>query len=89
MEEATLVCEDCGEEFIFSAEEQEFYMSKGFQTPKRCKPCRAKRKDQRRGFGERRTYPAVCADCGQETQVPFMPREDRPVYCRDCYQKRK
>jgi len=33
-------------------------------------------------------YPAVCADCGQETEVPFQPRGDRPVYCRDCFAKR-
>jgi CxxC-x17-CxxC domain-containing protein len=30
-------------------------------------------------------YPATCANCGTETQVPFQPRGTRPVYCRDCY----
>jgi CxxC-x17-CxxC domain-containing protein len=89
MEDTTLVCVECGEEFTFSADEQEFYMSKGFMTPKRCKPCRNKMKSRRRGYGERRMYSAVCADCGMETQVPFKPRDDRPVYCRDCYQKRR
>lgn len=34
---------------------------------------------------ERQMYPAVCAECGKETEVPFKPSEDRPVYCRDCY----
>ena len=34
---------------------------------------------------DRQMYPAVCANCGQETQVPFQPRGTRPVYCRDCY----
>ncbi|MGA1872057.1 MAG: CxxC-x17-CxxC domain-containing protein [Thermoplasmatota archaeon] len=34
-------------------------------------------------------HDAVCADCGQQTQVPFKPDQDRPVYCRDCYRKRK
>jgi CxxC-x17-CxxC domain-containing protein len=33
-------------------------------------------------------YPATCAACGKETQVPFEPKEDRPVYCRDCYMTR-
>ncbi|MDO8726787.1 MAG: hypothetical protein Q7J35_12030, partial [Candidatus Methanoperedens sp.] len=28
-------------------------------------------------------------DCGQETEVPFAPSGDRPVYCRECYQKHK
>lgn len=91
MEDKKLVCEDCGQEFVFSGEEQEFYAMRGFQEPKRCKPCRARRKEQRggRGFGQKQMYPAVCADCGQETEVPFKPREDRPVYCRDCYLKRR
>jgi CxxC-x17-CxxC domain-containing protein len=34
-------------------------------------------------------HPATCAECGIETTVPFKPREDRPVYCRDCYTKRR
>jgi CxxC-x17-CxxC domain-containing protein len=33
-------------------------------------------------------YTAICASCGREAQVPFQPREDRPVYCSDCYQPR-
>jgi len=35
----------------------------------------------------RQMYPATCARCGQETQVPFQPRGTRPVYCRDCYRE--
>ncbi|MBE5729961.1 MAG: CxxC-x17-CxxC domain-containing protein [Candidatus Acidifodinimicrobium sp.] len=38
---------------------------------------------------QRQMYTAVCSDCGKETQVPFKPVEGRPVYCRDCYMKRK
>jgi CxxC-x17-CxxC domain-containing protein len=34
-------------------------------------------------------YNTVCAACGNETQVPFVPRGDRPVYCRDCFNARK
>lgn len=34
-------------------------------------------------------YPAVCASCGKETQVPFLPRGDRPVYCRECFGQRR
>ena len=37
----------------------------------------------------REMHPAVCAECKQETTVPFKPSGDRPVYCRDCFQKRK
>src|ERR1043165_8467798 len=34
----------------------------------------------------RQMYTATCASCGNEAQVPFQPREDRPVYCSNCYQ---
>ena len=39
--------------------------------------------------GPRQMYPAVCSNCGKETEVPFMPRTDKPVYCRDCFQERR
>jgi CxxC-x17-CxxC domain-containing protein len=35
----------------------------------------------------REMHKATCSDCGQETEVPFKPAENRAVYCRDCYQK--
>ncbi len=95
-EDKVLKCRDCGVDFEFTAREQEFYAEKGFQNePGRCPTCRSARK-QRGNFGggsnqgqggERQMYPAVCAECGCETQVPFAPRSDRPVYCRDCFQK--
>jgi len=44
-----------------------------------------------RGFssGPREMHKATCADCKQETEVPFVPSGDRPVYCRECYAKHK
>ncbi|MBW2972689.1 hypothetical protein KY359_06650 [Candidatus Woesearchaeota archaeon] len=39
--------------------------------------------------GPREMHKAVCADCGKETDVPFKPSKDRPVYCRECYAKRR
>ena len=39
------------------------------------------------GGYQREMFPAVCARCGKDTQVPFQPRGDRPVYCQDCYNK--
>ena len=50
--------------------------------------------DNRRGGfggnqGPREMHKAVCADCGNECEVPFKPSEDRPVYCRDCFQKHR
>jgi len=37
----------------------------------------------------RQMYPAVCSSCGKQTEVPFQPRSDKPVYCRDCFQARR
>jgi CxxC-x17-CxxC domain-containing protein len=42
-----------------------------------------------RPSGPREMHKAICADCGAETEVPFVPSPDRPVYCRECYQKHK
>lgn len=94
-QDKTLTCKDCGAEFTFSVSEQEFYAEKGFQNdPARCPECRAARKRQRNGgssrnTGNREMYTVTCAECGVETQVPFKPNNDRPVYCRDCYQKQR
>jgi CxxC-x17-CxxC domain-containing protein len=38
---------------------------------------------------ERKMHTIVCSDCGKEAEVPFKPEGDRPVYCRDCYQKHR
>lgn len=97
----TLYCRDCNQPFTFTAGEQEFYASKGLtNSPTRCPDCRAARKQsgggQRGSYGgrsggsrdrePRQMYTAICASCGNEAQVPFQPRDDRPVYCSDCYQ---
>jgi len=89
----TLTCSDCGMTFTFSSSEQEFFVSKGFvNEPGRCPDCRAVRKQQRSGgygggggYRQRQMYPATCASCGKDCQVPFEPRNGRPVYCSDCY----
>jgi CxxC-x17-CxxC domain-containing protein len=89
-EDKTLRCEECGNEFQFTASEQEFYAEKGFQNePKRCPDCRAARKRNRYSGGERQMYDAVCAECGADCKVPFKPTGDRPVYCSDCFKARR
>ncbi len=90
-EDKVIKCKDCGNEFVFSAGEQEFYASKGFTNePTRCRDCRAVRRAQSgEGQPQREMYDAVCAECGKETKVPFRPRNDRPIYCYDCFQKQR
>ncbi len=84
----TIICKDCGGEFIFTAAEQEFYAEKGFQNvPSRCKACRQSRRDDQ--HPPRESFTVICANCGMETQVPFEPRNDRPVYCSACFQARR
>lgn len=65
----TLTCGQCGKEFTFSEDEQEFYKSKGYTAPHRCKECRSTRRHQE---------PAVCSRCGNK----FV--EGAPVYCAAC-----
>ena len=99
-----MVCRDCGQPFTFTAGEQDFYAQRGFTNePSRCPSCRQARKTQQGGgssYGgyssgggydrpQRQMYPAVCSQCGKETQVPFQPRGDKPVYCSDCFASRR
>ena len=81
-----LRCVDCGQEFVFTEDEQIFFQDMHFQfDPKRCKPCRALRAGTRRRVLQETMV--TCADCGKPTTVPFKPRESRPVFCRACYAK--
>ena len=93
----SLKCSDCGINFTFSVEDQEFFQSKGYTNePKRCPTCRQASRSQQSGNNsyessgyrpQREMFPAKCAECGKDTTVPFEPRNGRPVYCSDCYRK--
>ena len=129
----TLTCADCGNEFAFTAREQEFYADRGFTEPRRCQSCRASRKAARNsggydsGYGNgasgyssgggysssggytagggyssggysssgyrerppREMFEATCSSCGQVARVPFRPTSGKPVYCTDCFAKRR
>lgn len=98
-EDRTLSCRDCGNDFLFTQGEQEFYRQKGFTNePTRCRDCRESRK-KRMGGGDVLApraheaspmilFAAVCSACSSSTQVPFEPAPGKPVYCRDCYHLR-
>lgn len=119
-QDKNLQCRDCGNEFVFTAGEQEFYAGRGLTNePGRCPDCRAAAKGSRGGgrsggggyssggrgggggygggrgggggysSGSREMFTVTCADCGRETQVPFRPTGDRPVYCNDCFQNHR
>jgi CxxC-x17-CxxC domain-containing protein len=137
-----LTCADCGQEFTFTASEQQFYSDRGFSDPRRCSSCRASRKAARgdtggggysrsgggygggssydgggaigggysasggysagggygggggggggfRERGPREMFEATCSDCGNTAMVPFRPTSGKPVYCNDCFAKRR
>ncbi len=91
----TLNCVDCKRTFPFTASEQEFYASKGFSNkPSRCAECRtahkasAGRNSGSYGADRREMFKATCSQCGGVAEVPFQPRGDKPVYCRDCFSAR-
>lgn len=103
IKDMTIVCKDCGRNFVFRSDEQNFYAEKGYTEPTRCKDCRTVRKNNvtqssgrftREGSSggrpsDREMFPATCAACGRQTQVPFRPRGDKPVYCSECFSKNR
>ena len=93
-EDRSLACVDCGNAFVFSADDQQYHAEKGYTNePKRCSSCRQARRAERGGGGgfgggmPREMHAITCAQCGAEAEVPFRPRGDHPVYCNDCYRQ--
>ena len=89
-----IFCVDCGQEFIWTAGEQQFFADKNFKNePKRCKPCKQAKNErlaaiaaqQATGVRQRIEVTVQCAQCGQQTTVPFYPSQGRPVFCRACF----
>ncbi len=90
------ICSDCGAEC-----EVPFKPTEG--KPVRCQDCFRKNRPQRSfggrgGFsgggrrfdrGPREMHKAVCAECKKECEVPFKPTEGKPVFCKECYAKKK
>ena len=73
--------------------------------PSRCPSCRNAHRAGAAPFNEgyvhygpfasfggrtpRQMHPALCGECGQMTEVPFLPKGNRPVYCSDCFSKQR
>ena len=94
----TLSCKDCGQPFVFTSGEQEFYQQRGLlNQPGRCQSCRGARRSSGAagyssggyGGGSREMFTATCSQCGQEARVPFQPRGDKPVYCSSCFETKR
>ena len=59
-----LMCADCGQEFVFTSSEQDFYSQRGFTEPRRCASCRASRKAARNSEGGDSSYGGYGASGG-------------------------
>ncbi len=71
-EDKTLVCKECGQEFVFTAGEQEFYAERGFANePQRCKACRDARKNAARG--PQGVFHRCLRRLRRRSPVPFEP----------------
>lgn len=93
-QDRSITCVDCGEPFVWTSGEQVFFHDKGLRNePKRCKPCKQAKNDrlaaisaaQVSGVKQRIEVTVTCAQCGEQTTVPFYPSQGRPVYCRSCF----
>jgi CxxC-x17-CxxC domain-containing protein len=78
--------QECGAEFIFTAKRTSSSMPKKDSPTNRsvANPAVTARKANS-GRGQREMFETVCAECGKTCQVPFQPRNDRPVYCSECF----
>ena len=93
-QDRSITCVDCAEPFIWTVGEQVFFHDKGLRNePKRCKPCKQAKNDrlaaisaaQGPGMKQRIEVTVICAQCSNQTTVPFFPSQGRPVYCRSCF----
>ena len=84
----TIQCRDCATQFQFTVGEQQFYAGKGLMNdPARCPACRTARRSLREAGGEREMHEVTCAQCGGVARVPFLPRNEKPVYCSACFEQ--
>lgn len=91
-----LTCRDCHKPFVWTVGEQNFFRAKGLQNiPARCDTCRdiRRRKDPHEPTTGAKNSSVrtkvVCAECGLETVVPFLPRTGKPIFCSTCYARSK
>ena len=90
-----LICvePECDNEFEMTPGEMDFYITKGLDLPKRCKPCRTARnqsplsyKTTQKAKQEYVLSEVVCENCNKPATVPFEPDPGKPVYCKICWE---
>jgi CxxC-x17-CxxC domain-containing protein len=87
-------CIECNNDFELNEGEKNFFIQRGLDLPKRCKPCRDSRKQQINGNStvsndsndsNSLLSDIYCDNCGREARVPFKPQANRKAYCRVCW----
>lgn len=90
LEDKTISCRDCGQPFVFTAGEQEFYTLRQLQNePRRCPNCRILQRVQKSGKDSSSCTEVPCHECGTITRVPFKPTGAKPVLCTNCFHRKK
>lgn len=85
LEDKVLICQDCGNKFLWTAGEQKFFLDKGLQNiPKRCKVCVSQYKEKLRE--KHPVWPIKCHLCGKKGEVAFDPQTD-DILCEKCFNK--
>lgn len=85
-QDQTLICKDCGKNFIFTARDQDFFAQKGFtNAPTRCRDCRQKKKVTTDANANRVIYKITCKKCGKVGEMAVEPRKPNDVLCADCF----
>lgn len=82
-QDRTLKCKDCGQEFIWTKEEQEFFAAKGFKNkPARCKNCRQRNRQK----VESEYFRVNCSICGASGDILYKARDPHAqIFCKDCF----
>jgi CxxC-x17-CxxC domain-containing protein len=91
LNDKTLTCRDCGEHFVWTSGEQEFYINKGLtKQPSRCPDCRsATKSDHSAKRDARPIYNIVCCDCHAELKLHFQPKSPDSFRCKACQERYK
>ncbi len=84
-----ITCIECKNTFVFSSGEQGFFQSRGLSNePKRCPHCRVLMRMRREGKPVDIVTQVNCVVCGDQTTVPFLPRDHKKILCASCYKER-
>jgi CxxC-x17-CxxC domain-containing protein len=85
MEDQTISCKDCGKDFTFTAQEQQYYADQGFKNvPTRCLDCRKNMREKKEATKPK--FEVVCSKCQKKIEAPFEPTAETPLFCQKCFE---